>query len=68
VGADRTARRRAWAAAHWAVASADAYDVVRVQVEDRVWDRTAPGDGWTRAGADAARPGVTISVAGAATG
>ncbi len=39
--------RLAWAAAHWAVASADEYDVVRVQVGTRVWDRTGADDGWT---------------------
>ena len=38
--------RRAWAVAHWAVASADAYDVAAVEVDGRVWRRDAPNDGW----------------------
>ena len=45
--ADEAGLRLAWAAAHWAVASADEYDVVRVQVGTRVWDRTGADEGWT---------------------
>lgn len=47
VATDEAGARRGWAAAHWAVASADVYDVVRVEVGGRVWDRSRPGDGWT---------------------
>jgi hypothetical protein len=66
VGADDAAQRRAWAAAHWAVASADEYDVVRVQVGDRVWDRGEQG--WTQVGGAEAPPTVSITVAGTTTG
>ena len=45
---DEAGLRRAWAAAHWAVASADEYDVVRVQVGTRVWDRTGAEHGLDR--------------------
>ena len=41
--------RRGWALAHWAVASADALDVVRVSVDGRQWQRSEPDAGWTEA-------------------
>jgi hypothetical protein len=47
VATDEAGARRGWAAAHWAVASADTYDVVRVEVAGQVWDRSRPGEGWT---------------------
>ena len=47
VATDEAGARRGWAAAHWAVAGADVYDVVRVEVAGQVWDRSRPGDGWT---------------------
>jgi hypothetical protein len=62
---DEIGARRAWAAAHWAVASADEYDVVRVQVGGEVWERGEQG--WTRLDG-AASPTVSITVAGAAAG
>ncbi|MGJ7442332.1 hypothetical protein [Aquipuribacter sp. MA13-13] len=39
--------RVAWALAHASVAMASARDVVLVEVDGQVWDRTRPGDGWT---------------------
>lgn len=66
VTGDEAGQRRAWAAAHWAVASADEYDVVRVQVGAQVWDRA--GDGWTQADGAAAPSAVSVTVAGTATG
>jgi hypothetical protein len=59
--------RAAWAVAQWAVASADATDVVRVDVADRTWSRESPE--WTLAPVsddDAPPPGpgqVRITVA-----
>jgi hypothetical protein len=57
--------RAAWAVAQWAVASADATDVVRVEVADRTWSRESAE--WTVTEADdAARPGpgqVRVTVA-----
>ena len=61
---DEAGLRRAWAAAHWAVASADEYDVVRVQVGTRVWDRTGADEGWTE-DPDATGSTVSITVAAA---
>ena len=61
-GADEAGLRRTWAAAHWAVASADEYGVVRVQVGDRVWDRTSPEEGWTPLEDAAPDAGLSISV------
>ena len=49
-GADITA----WATAQWAVASADATDVVRVEVGDRTWSRESPE--WTAVEPDGAAP------------
>lgn len=56
--------RRGWAAGQWAVASADVYDVVRVEVAGQVWDRARPGDGWTPQ--DGAPDQLRITVAGTA--
>lgn len=39
--------RQGWAVAQWAVASADAYDVVAVSVDGQCWDRSDPSAGWT---------------------
>ncbi|WP_461023439.1 hypothetical protein [Thalassiella azotivora] len=59
------ATRRGWAAAHWAVASAAAYDVVAVAVDGRRWDRSAPGDGWGASDEAPTEPGeVVVTVAG----
>lgn len=67
VAPDEGGVRRGWAAAQWAVASADAYDVVRVEVGGRVWDRTSPGDGWVAD--DGAAPDLLrITVAGTSPG
>ncbi len=63
LGTDEAGLRRTWAAAHWAVASADEHDVVRVQVGDRVWDRTSPDAGWTTLEDAAPESGLTITVA-----
>lgn len=41
--------RRAWALAHWAVASAESLGIVRVGVDGRQWQRADPGAGWTLA-------------------
>ncbi len=63
VGTDEVGLRRTWAAAHWAVASSEEYGVVRVQVGDRVWDRTSPDDGWTTVEDAAPDAGLSITVA-----
>jgi len=68
VPADEAGQRRAWAAAHWAVASAGEYHVVRVQVGDRVWDRADAGGGWTQTDGAATPATVSITVAVPATG
>jgi len=39
--------RATWALAHAAVAMASARDVVRVEVDGQVWDRSRPEGGWT---------------------
>ena len=49
------------------MASADEYDVVRVQVGTRVWDRTGADEGWTD-DPDATPSTVSITVAAAAAG
>ncbi len=47
-GVASEARRTGWAVAQWAVASADATDVVRVDVGDSTWTREDPV--WTSSG------------------
>lgn len=59
--------RAAWALGHTLVALADRHDVARVEVGGQVWDRAAPGEGWTPlegAGTspDATRPPGTVRV------
>lgn len=44
---DRDPRRLAWAVAQWAVARADALDVVAVEVDGRQWRRARSTDGWS---------------------
>lgn len=39
--------RLAWSVAHWAVARAQALDVVAVEVGGKQWRRSSPDDGWT---------------------
>jgi hypothetical protein len=39
--------RTAWALGHTLVALADRHGVLRVEVGGQVWDRAAPGQGWT---------------------
>jgi hypothetical protein len=55
--------RNAWALAHWAVARADALDVIRVDVADRRWDRSRSTDGWVKLGKALPNGDVTITVA-----
>jgi len=52
----------AWALAHWAVASADARDVVSVEVDGRRWSRAESTQGWTTAGSSPTRtqPGTVL--------
>ena len=55
-------RRRAWVLAHWAVAHADALDIVAVAADGRRWTRTSSAQGWVDDGDEA--PGeVVIEVA-----
>ncbi len=54
--------RRAWALAHWAVASAQSLDVVRVTVDGRQWERAEPGAGWAETD-DAPAGQVVVHVA-----
>ncbi|WP_298750720.1 hypothetical protein [uncultured Serinicoccus sp.] len=51
---------RAWAAATWAVAHAQAEDIVRVQVQGRVWDRSSGT--WSDADDDGAASGSPTTV------
>jgi hypothetical protein len=54
----------AWAFAQWAVASADALDVVSVEVDGQQWLRSRSTQGWTPiAGAGPAAGSVTVRVA-----
>ncbi|WP_432491578.1 hypothetical protein [Kineococcus gypseus] len=57
------AARLAWAAAAWAVASADAHDVVEVSVEGSTWVRERSGHGWTPAGTGVPAGAVRVRVA-----
>lgn len=59
---DEAGRRRAWAVAQWAVASADAYGIVAVEVGDQRWERRDPSAGWTTGDAERT-DGVRIDVA-----
>jgi hypothetical protein len=47
LGAKAGTTTTAWAIAHWAVASADALDVVAVEVGGRQWRRSESTQGWT---------------------
>ena len=53
----------AWAIASWAVAHADAEEIVRVEVADRVWNRHSDPLTWQTTGAPADGTAVTITVA-----
>jgi hypothetical protein len=57
--AGKTATTDAWALAHWAVARADALDIVAVETAGRRWDRTRPDRTWTPA---AGTPAGTVIV------
>ena len=60
---------QAWAAGQWAVARAEAYGIDRVQVGDKVWQRSIDEDAmiWSAAGGAPSPMSVTIRI-GAPTG
>lgn len=53
----------AWAVASWAVAHAEAEEVVRVEVADRAWDRNTNPDTWGATDGPADGATVTVTVA-----
>jgi len=50
----------AWALAHWAVAGADALDVVAVEVDGRQWRRSESTQGWTPIDGAGPAPGTVV--------
>lgn len=63
VASDESGRRRAWVLASWAVAHAQALDVVRVTADGYQWQRDAGDDGWTPAPDGARVAEVVVEVA-----
>jgi hypothetical protein len=61
--AGRDGLRLSWSLAEWAVARADALDIVAVQVDGKRWRRDRPGEGWTAVENGPATGTVVVSVA-----
>jgi hypothetical protein len=55
--------RLSWALAQWAVARAEALDVVSVEVDAQQWRRDRPDRDWVSTGSDTAAGVVTVTVA-----
>jgi hypothetical protein len=60
-GKDNT--RTAWALAHWAVARAEALDVVSIETDGKQWTRSRSDEGWTATTGAAPAGTVVVRVA-----